>query len=113
MKASWLLSLEQISKIDISITRFIFSEILQKYSDCEIYRYLCVTIKFYNFNFGTENNTAGLSLSLLASLSIHLRDLFLSAVDVRQFVAQNHLIDLQFQTFQREGSLEQWQGRIF
>ena len=40
-------------------------------------------------------------------------DVLLSAVDVKQFVAQNHLIDLQFQTFQRVGSLEQWQGRIF
>ena len=35
MKASWLLSLEQISKIDISITRFIFSKYLFKCCRCE------------------------------------------------------------------------------
>ena len=46
-------------------------------------------------------------------LGLVFQNIYLSAVDVKQFVAQNHLIDLQFQTFQRVGSLEQWQGRIF
>ena len=36
-------------------------------------------------------------------LGFVLQNIYFSAVDVKQFVAQNHLIDLQFQTFQREG----------